>query len=730
MNFLQKYLKYKNKYNNIKQQYNTNNQQGGAVNDEADEYDEDQDQETCYAQLLSVQSTERSYEESVAILRRNPQTYMNDIEFMTRVIDLDYRLYDLASNDLIRNRQFIDKMNQKLMTLINHDIYNITERTDPDNLLPSLSYMLHIGFDNSDIWYTALASLLLANPETLQYMPSNIISNIRLIKHIRDTPIAIEVSGTETVYKFSKRFKILNYIPDELNNNPEFAEENKNFALQIAHDAYLSILNTPDNYYRFDNILDSNYPLLSNKLMLDRDVVLAFLKVDGNNFRHIIDPNLKNDKEIVLTALYYGLDISILFDDYENCESNEYRRQNYIGLTGTGTGHHRKPTEADERSIIDSSGRDVRKFKYIILAGLKSISRKVENVSSMERRLLGIESTPLHLRQIEQVKDMRFRQLMDLKELCSNTNIIKEAMKIWLQEKHLISELNPKIIRKYTIINRRTEYRIGEDFPLRLWLESIREMDLYNRDVLNFILTLVQNNPLLLHFIIELKIFDIFYEYNSYDIMEIFDIAVTRNGLTLAFIEPGRTLGETLEGNNQYTYKSFVMKAVQQNGLAIQYVRGHQNHEIILMAVQQNGLALKHVHEYLIGDNEVASKIQIIGEAVRQNGLALEFANYRDKGTHHTLNDNEELVRTALICHQPGNFIINNGNGLALKFASTRLQNNREFVKEAVNCNGLALEFASTILQNDLEIVNIARRNNQGAIRYASQYLQDTLQRA
>ncbi len=74
----------------------------------------------------------------------------------------------------------------------------------------------------------------------------------------------------------------------------------------------------------------------------------------------------------------------------------------------------------------------------------------------------------------------------------------------------------------------------------------------------------------------------------------------------------------------------FVLAAVSQNGLALQYaseeLQGDRN--IVLAAVSQDGLALLFASEELQGDRN------IVLAAVNQNGIALEYAKFglrRDK---------------------------------------------------------------------------------------------------
>ena len=70
---------------------------------------------------------------------------------------------------------------------------------------------------------------------------------------------------------------------------------------------------------------------------------------------------------------------------------------------------------------------------------------------------------------------------------------------------------------------------------------------------------------------------------------------------------------------------NFYMKAVKENGCALQYVSENlKDKEICLEAVKENGSALRHVPERLI-DKEICV------EAVKQNGFALRHVPERLK---------------------------------------------------------------------------------------------------
>lgn len=63
--------------------------------------------------------------------------------------------------------------------------------------------------------------------------------------------------------------------------------------------------------------------------------------------------------------------------------------------------------------------------------------------------------------------------------------------------------------------------------------------------------------------------------------------------------------------------------------------------------------------------------------------------------------------------------------GVALKYATPKLRNNKAIVLVAVKNNGKALEFASTRLQKDREVVLASVSNNKHALRFADRTLRN-----
>mmetsp|Transcript_62101 Transcript_62101/g.148118 ORF Transcript_62101/g.148118 Transcript_62101/m.148118 type:complete len:342 (-) Transcript_62101:232-1257(-) len=115
---------------------------------------------------------------------------------------------------------------------------------------------------------------------------------------------------------------------------------------------------------------------------------------------------------------------------------------------------------------------------------------------------------------------------------------------------------------------------------------------------------------------------------------------------------------------------------------------------IAIKAVQENGLALEYVGPDMLKNRDV------VLAAVRQNGLALRFADEVFKNDNH-------VVETAI-----------SNNGRALKSASENLRSCRRIVEMAIKQDGGALDAASDELKKDRQLVHLALRNG-GALIYA-----------
>ncbi len=173
--------------------------------------------------------------------------------------------------------------------------------------------------------------------------------------------------------------------------------------------------------------------------------------------------------------------------------------------------------------------------------------------------------------------------------------------------------------------------------------------------------------------------------------------------------------------------REVVMRAVEQNGLALMYASAvlQCNREVVMRAVEQNGTALRFASAVLRGDREVAMR------AVEQNGLALEFASAVLRGDREVamraVEQNGAALASASAALQGDREVVMRAvkqNGWTLRYVSAVLQGNREVVMRAVKQNGLALRFAGAVLQGNCEVVMRAVKQNGLALRFASAVLQ------
>lgn len=146
-------------------------------------------------------------------------------------------------------------------------------------------------------------------------------------------------------------------------------------------------------------------------------------------------------------------------------------------------------------------------------------------------------------------------------------------------------------------------------------------------------------------------------------------MAVNQNGLALQYVKIPQE-------------RNICMSAIFQNGLAIQFVKIEKDRNLCLEAVKRNGLALQYVLD---------QDLNICIYAVKQNGLALQYV----------ANQDQDICTYAV-----------KQNGLALQYV---LNQDRDICIEAVKQNGLALQY---VLNQDICLCSAAVKQNIEAINF------------
>ena len=230
------------------------------------------------------------------------------------------------------------------------------------------------------------------------------------------------------------------------------------------------------------------------------------------------------------------------------------------------------------------------------------------------------------------------------------------------------------------------------------------------------------------------------------------EVDLGNHDLMLAFVEAD---GLTLEyaSPELRSDREFVLAAVKENGLALQYAHTisklREDRELVLAAVQQNGLAL------IYAANELQKDREIVLAAAKQNTLALKYAPVelrRDRDFMlAAVKQNELALEHAspeLRRNRDYMLAVVQQQSLALKYASDELQKergdrdfmlaaakeselalehaspellqNHDFMLAAVQQNGLALKYASSEQRSDRELVHAAVKQNGSAFKFAS----------
>ena len=131
------------------------------------------------------------------------------------------------------------------------------------------------------------------------------------------------------------------------------------------------------------------------------------------------------------------------------------------------------------------------------------------------------------------------------------------------------------------------------------------------------------------------------------------------------------------------------MDKFEQNGLALKAASNASRMDagFVMAAVKNNGLAL----EYALGRLS-KNDPEIVLAAVKQNGLALEYASYE-------LKKKKKCVLAAV-----------KQNGLALKYADDTLKNELYIVQSAVLNDSEAFQYASDHLQKDKDMCDFYKK--------------------
>ena len=174
-----------------------------------------------------------------------------------------------------------------------------------------------------------------------------------------------------------------------------------------------------------------------------------------------------------------------------------------------------------------------------------------------------------------------------------------------------------------------------------------------------------------------------------------------------------------------YSDRSFMLSAVQQHGVALQYgteeIRADP--ELAYLAVKASWRALSNVSEKLRGSS------RIVREAVKQCWQALEFAS-------EELRDDKDVVNLAVKqTWQALQFASLRLRGDAafmskvaaqsvdaLQFAADTLLGSADFMKQVVQLDGMALRFAAEPVK-DRDMVLQAVRSNWHALQHAPPWL-------
>jgi hypothetical protein len=254
--------------------------------------------------------------------------------------------------------------------------------------------------------------------------------------------------------------------------------------------------------------------------------------------------------------------------------------------------------------------------------------------------------------------------------------------------------------------------------------ESYKDRNLTIGDLLEDIenKTNLQNEP-----------FSIVYDTNVfhwYDRSKLYEVFTSKEPIILTIIKSKAMPTQFYTFNNLINYINNLnsTKYEHLNKLVLTYIK-YENHydpyegtyaneaytdENIKLKITNIHFIVSYINEFFNESEKLPYHIctnilnnECIIDSIKINGYMLRFASER-------LQNDKNIVKIAVT-----NF------GGALKFASKNLQDDEDIVLAAVKHCGEALDYASIRLQNDIKIVTTAVQRDGEALRYASKNLQN-----
>jgi len=171
--------------------------------------------------------------------------------------------------------------------------------------------------------------------------------------------------------------------------------------------------------------------------------------------------------------------------------------------------------------------------------------------------------------------------------------------------------------------------------------------------------------------------------------------------------------------------RTFVLDAVQRNGMALQYVDNQLagDKQIVLAAVQDIGYAFKFAADGLKGDRDFVLAV------VKVWGRALQFAAHTSRSDRQVAlaavrqdgftRLRKHLSPELLLDHKFMLAVVQMYGG-ALEFAGQNCKADRDVVLAAVRQDGMSLRFASDNLREDKHVVLAAVHRNPSSFVYAN----------
>ena len=169
---------------------------------------------------------------------------------------------------------------------------------------------------------------------------------------------------------------------------------------------------------------------------------------------------------------------------------------------------------------------------------------------------------------------------------------------------------------------------------------------------------------------------------------------------------------------------TFLIKAIEYNGLIIEYIIDMYDINMIVLAIKNDVLSFKYLkREFYENRNIILQVIYNFNNLTYEDRHILDYFNNDKEIVLAFISLNGSFLDLASKKLQGDKKVVLSAiknDPMALRYASDNLRNDKETVLTAVKIDANALEYASDILRNNRQVVLAAIESNISSVKYIS----------